>query len=52
MSKAPQSDNSDILESLMVAFRLLCSDCDAVFQVNVLTFKVCFVIASRNLHVF
>lgn len=40
------------LENLLVAFELFCSDCDAIFQVNVLTFKMCFVIASVSIKVF
>lgn len=38
------------LEKLIMAFGLFCSD--AIFQVNVLTFKRCFMIASRRTNVF
>lgn len=38
--------------AILMTFAHFCSDCDAIYQVNMLTFKGCFGTASRSINIF
>lgn len=38
--------------AILMTFEHFCSNCDAIYQVNVLTFKGCFGTASRSTDIF